>query len=409
MHVVSFRLALVTMEIFPLKSVSQTDVQGLCKILWNWDISSCSDCSANRKCKTSITECPFYRMERLGPYFTFYKRQTSRYSLETNLSRSGALATHQDLFRLILMLQNNMETKRADLASVDGNNEVEINMALRVMLMISCSSGYSLEPDLEATTYLQPWKGEMTLTNFIDECFPKSDHPSLNDANSATTRSIKESLTALKLKRRAGLRFLPTDDLRCHLELDRKDGTVLIFHHIAFLKEHLYRSLPHSPQSTTDALKLGTLPRQLALEVIESIQKILFPLEDVKSRAFLESLTAPPNPSNSGTSTVGYTTGFDPDCSRIETLPFWKDDELDLKYYYFGRRLMELHAELENPTPRGWFERWLQRWSSARHVMLATLTGVVVAVVLGIAGLFVASYQTWITYQAWKHPFAVSG
>jgi hypothetical protein len=36
--------------------------------------------------------------------------------------------------------------------------------------------------------------------------------------------------------------------------------------------------------------------------------------------------------------------------------------------------------------------------------MLATLAGVIIAVVLGIASLAVNAYQAWLQYQSWKHP-----
>jgi len=41
-------------------------------------------------------------------------------------------------------------------------------------------------------------------------------------------------------------------------------------------------------------------------------------------------------------------------------------------------------------------------------MMLATLIGVVFAVLLGMVSLAVSSYQTWIAYQAWQHPVAAS-
>jgi len=65
---------------------------------------------------------------------------------------------------------------------------------------------------------------------------------------------------------------------------------------------------------------------------------------------------------------------------------------------------MELHEEMENPRPRGLIEKWVERRSGARYVMLATLVGVVIAILLGFAGLAVTSYQTWIAYQQWQHP-----
>ncbi|ORY17649.1 hypothetical protein BCR34DRAFT_621819 [Clohesyomyces aquaticus] len=73
-------------------------------------------------------------------------------------------------------------------------------------------------------------------------------------------------------------------------------------------------------------------------------------------------------------------------------------------YHYFGSRLAELYDELQNPTLRGWFQTWLKRRSGARYVMMATLIGVVIATVIGLLGLGVASFQAWIAWQQWKHP-----
>ena len=134
----------------------------------------------------------------------------------------------------------------------------------------------------------------------------------------------------------------------------------------------------------------GALPRQLALEYLDSIQKILFPLSDPKSRALLLSLT-----------TIA---SFDPDCLRFESASIRNADETDIEYHYLGTRLLELYEEMENPTPRGWVEKWLERKSGARYVMLATLVGVVIAVVLGMVSLAVGSFQAWVAYQQWQHP-----
>lgn len=134
----------------------------------------------------------------------------------------------------------------------------------------------------------------------------------------------------------------------------------------------------------------GALPRQLALECLDSVQKILFPLTDRKSKSLLLSLTS--------------RSSFDPDCLRFDSASIRNKDEKEIAYHYFGERLMELYDELENPTPRGSVEKWLERRSGARYVMLATLIGVIFAVILGMAGLAVGGYQAWIGYQQWQHP-----
>lgn len=84
-----------------------------------------------------------------------------------------------------------------------------------------------------------------------------SDYPSLNDVDTESPLNMKASLTAKKLKKRAGLKFRPTDDLRSHLKLDRKNGVVEIYHHTAFLKEHLRltKDRPYN-LSVTEFLKM---------------------------------------------------------------------------------------------------------------------------------------------------------
>jgi hypothetical protein len=148
--------------------------------------------------------------------------------------------------------------------------------------------------------------------------------------------------------------------------------------------------LPFSTPLTYPPQKRGALPRQLALEALDSVQKVLFPLSDAKSRALLQSLVS--------------TASFDPDSLRFESTTIRSADEKEISYHYFGARLADLYEELENPQPRGWIEKWLERKSGARYLMLATLIGVLIALILGFASLGVSSYQAWVGYQAWKHP-----
>jgi hypothetical protein len=141
----------------------------------------------------------------------------------------------------------------------------------------------------------------------------------------------------------------------------------------------------------TDVLRRGAIPRQLALETLETLQKVLFPLSDTKSRSLLQSLVS--------------TSFLDPDCLRFEAASIRDVDEKEISsFQYFGPRLADLYEELEHPKPHSGMEKWLERRSGARYVMLATLTGVIIAIFLGIAALAVSGYQAWIGYQAWRHP-----
>lgn len=92
------------------------------------------------------------------------------------------------------------------------------------------------------------------------------------------------------------------------------------------------------------------------------------------------------------------------DCLRLESSFIRKPEEREISYHFFGARLAELYNELENPRPRGMLQKWLERRSAARHTMLIALTGILLALLLGIATLAVSIYQAWISYQAWKRP-----
>jgi hypothetical protein len=41
--------------------------------------------------------------------------------------------------------------------------------------------------------------------------------------------------------------------------------------------------------------------------------------------------------------------------------------------------------------------------------MFATLIGVVIAILLGMASLALGGYQAWVSYQQWQHPISSSG
>jgi hypothetical protein len=90
----------------------------------------------------------------------------------------------------------------------------------------------------------------------------------------------------------------------------------------------------------------GVLPRALALETLATLQTILFPLTDAKSKALLLSLT----------STI--TQNFDTDVLRYDSATI-RDPVYPgaIPYHYFGSRLGDPYEELANPMPRG-IEKW---------------------------------------------------
>lgn len=123
---------------------------------------------------------------------------------------------------------------------------------------------------------------------------------------------------------------------------------------------------------------------------------MLFPLHDKKSRKLLRSLVRSKHSS------------FDPETLNFDYTSIRNPDEQSIGYSYLAERLSTLYSELEDPEPRTRLDKILQRKSKDRHVMAATLIGVLIALVLGFASLALSAYQTYIAYQAWKYPVVSS-
>ncbi|KAK8053656.1 hypothetical protein PG996_012957 [Apiospora saccharicola] len=128
---------------------------------------------------------------------------------------------------------------------------------------------------------------------------------------------------------------------------------------------------------------------QVSREVLHSIQVVLFPFNS-DSEVLLRSLVRKAS--------------LDPDCAQYG---FAVGGD-DLAYSCFGSKLMDLYDEVDNPSPRGFVEKWFERKSGARYVMMATFIGVIIAVILGILSLAVGLFQSWVAYEAWKHPVSIA-
>ena len=105
----------------------------------------------------------------------------------------------------------------------------------------------------------------------------------------------------------------------------------------------------------------------------------MFPLWDSESTSLLKSLVD--------------SASFDADLLSGGDSSFLRDDEEKIDYLYLGGRLSEIYDEIRNPQPRGLWARWVERRSGARYVMQATLLGVAIALLLGIASLAISIFQ----------------
>ena len=189
-------------------------------------------------------------MKRLVRYSTYCAGLTASYEPDIGSGKPAALQAHEKLFDIVHQLKSNPDISRAELAKkIFGNSDVNaspvedqdraINLAVKVMVMVNCSAERQSSGLLEHGAYQLTWNGEDTFTKFIQYAFPKTDNPTINSDDSKPPLDMKSALMARNLKKQIGLRFRPTDDLRRHLRLDRMDNVVEIYHHTAFLKEHL--------------------------------------------------------------------------------------------------------------------------------------------------------------------------
>ena len=219
------------------------------------------DCDTGKQCTSEA--CPGFRLKRLGQFFQYYKDLTASY--ERDDEESAALNEHDDLFEIIRGLKADPGVTRAELAErlfanrtggrkppAPADQERAINIAVRVLAGINCAG------NLEDGMFQVSWRSDVTFTQFITDAFPQTDHPGLDSTDTyGSAMEIRAAVMARKLKKHLGLKFRPTDDLRSHLKLDRKSNTVELYHHTAFLKEHLRLTVepPHN-RSISDSLKL---------------------------------------------------------------------------------------------------------------------------------------------------------
>ncbi|CVL02939.1 uncharacterized protein FPRN_00186 [Fusarium proliferatum] len=367
--------------------------------LWSWDLSqSCNE----RKPHACIHQhCVDGRITQLQRYFAYYKAIVSTYMSENSAS-ARRIETHQDLFQVVSILKSNPDATLSELCRLtrpstssqtfDGTSQADaVALGVKALLMIDPAALHHSSDRLEQGTYRIHWKEHVPLSKYIQDSFPLGNHNILSYNNSELFADIKKELKAVNLKKRLDITIRATSDVRNHLHFDRKNNYLEVYHYTSFLKEQLRVTRDIGDcSSPSSSLKRGVLPRQLVLEVLDSVQGILFPLSDPRSKKLLRSLISK--------------CSFDPDILNFEVSSVRRVGEESVPYVYLADRLADLYNELQTPRPRGWLRQSMQRKSGARHVMMATLIGVIFAVLLGIPSLAVSSYQTWIAYQAWKHP-----
>ena len=232
---------------FPLKRTTDQQLQKLGQVLWSWSV--CNGCNNNLGCLTE--DCPSPRAKRLVRYFEHYKALTASYEPNIRPGETPALRTHDDLFDVLEQLKLMPDMPRAQFTGLlfqkraqqltppAADKECALDLAIKIMVMVNCSARREPSGQLEHGPHQIPWVSHIAFGQYITSTFPITDNPSLNDDKAKASTDIKSFLAARKLKKRIGLRFQPTDNLGRHLKLDRKTNTIEIYHHTAFIKEHL--------------------------------------------------------------------------------------------------------------------------------------------------------------------------
>ena len=248
----------------PLDKPTETQLRTLSQVLWSW--ACCDNCQNWDQCATQ--SCPSQRRKRLQRFFKYYAELTASYDPDIGVGEHPALQTHEDLLKIIRQLKLEPEITRAALATkiygASGertprveDQERAINLAVKVMVMVNCSAERQSSGLLEHGAYQIAWRGDHTFCQFIQDMFPKTDNPTINADESNPPLDMKTALTARNLKKQIGLKIRPTDDIRRHLKLDRTEKIVDVYHHTAFLKEHLRLTKDKPPNmSVSNSLRL---------------------------------------------------------------------------------------------------------------------------------------------------------
>jgi hypothetical protein len=365
-----------------LGPVSDTNRQRLGEILWGWTL--CGQCKGNPSCEDP--NCSWNLTGGLYAFWDSYRRLSEAYSPE-RLGRRAAIRNHEELLDIVEKVKAQPVIPRKDIlreifevGDQDGEKpptSYDQNRAFKIAASLVLLMDFGVLHDaanISSRTFTPVrWRDDQSIDAFIAEAFQSRSGPTI-------TQATFSDLKAKKLTKHAKLRLQATNDIRSHLLLDKKEKIVWVFHQSTVLREIL--------RSANNIASPSILPREVVLEVLDTITTVLFP-PDLGSQKLLAYLVLK----------HGWDKGLVSDMST----PYRREDDPEVSFNYFGDRLEELHRELLAPTPNGWLQRRLQRRSEA-YMLMATMYGVIIAVTLGFFSLVAAVFQSWVAWQQWKHP-----
>lgn len=275
---------------YPLAGATRQDLRSLCKVLWHWQL--CDNCDAGEDCQSLL--CPWKKSKRLEPFFNFYRKSTSIYVPDLLPASVPSLRSHADLHEIIRTIKGNSQICRSELTETffaqrarDNNcaavppaadQHRAFSLAVRAMTMVTSSVENQLDGLLESGTLPVTWQSDTSFSDFIQQIFPAREDIDFGSNDHGdhlvpipTQGSNWSSVTAMRLKKVAGLELIPTDNLRNHLRLDLKAMTVEIYHHTSVLKEHLKASLgcePHDDIGRAISEQVTSLLPKCILDVL---------------------------------------------------------------------------------------------------------------------------------------------
>ena len=134
----------------------------------------------------------------------------------------------------------------------------------------------------------------------------------------------------------------------------------------------------------------GSLPPQLLVETLYSLQSIVFPADDPISYGILDKMIKK--------------RGFDPESREYKGYKLFPELPTGFAFVYWGERLAQLHDLQATRPPRNKLERWFQRQSSEGNALFVAMIALVISILVGVISVALGAAQLGISWMAWKYP-----
>lgn len=190
------------------------------------------------------------KSKHLKAFFDHFKKIVVSYDAVETVTGHATLDSLDELFNALRVLKANPCLGRdALLRELFGNarqpayegierQELALNTLMEVSFLINCAGQPQSLASLELGHYATPWSGNMTMSAFVDTSF-RAIYSSTSEQKGGNMHEYEGQVTASMIQKQAGLTIQPTDNLRNHLRLDRRNNVLQVFHHAGYLKQQL--------------------------------------------------------------------------------------------------------------------------------------------------------------------------